>query len=90
VAELLEDVLRHPVGIGIVAHVGLREHGPAAHLADALHHVTRGAFAGDVVDGDVRAFLGERERDGAPDATGASGDERGTSLELHRATSCCN
>ena len=87
VPELLQHVLRHPIGIGVIGHVGLGEHDSAAQLLDLVRHAAGGGLAGDVVDGDVGALLGERERDGASDAAGASGDERGASFEQHGASS---
>ena len=62
--NLAQDVLGHPERVRVVAHVGPGQDGPAAHLADRPRRPTRAAdLAGDVVDRDVGAFLGERERD---------------------------
>ncbi len=81
--ELRQHVLRHAEDVRIVGDVRLGEDGLAPHLRDALHHVARGRFAGDVIDGDVGAFFGEGEGDRAPDAAGPSGDEGGPTFEFH-------
>jgi len=83
VAELLEEVLRHAEGIGVVADVGLSQARLAAHLPDLLGHRLGGGLAGHEVHRDVGALLGERQRDRASDPTGAPGHERRTPFELH-------
>ena len=82
-AELLQHVLRHPERIGVVADVGLREGRMPPDLPDLLGNLLGGGLARDVVDGDVGAFRGESQRDGAPDTARASGHERSAPFELH-------
>jgi hypothetical protein len=82
-AELFQNFLGHAEGVRVIADVGLRQHRLAPHLLDVLHDVTRRSLARHVVHRDVSAFLGECERDGAPDSARASGDERGATLEPH-------
>src|SRR5262249_25085729 len=88
-AELLQDVLRHPERIRIVADVGLRQDRVTADLPDLFGDFLGGGLARDVVDGDVGAFFGERQRDRAPDAARSAGDERGAPLELHESHLLC-
>src|SRR2546426_9559060 len=81
--ELFQNFLGHPERVGEVADVGLREHRAPPHLADLLGHILRRRLARDVVDGDVRALVGERQGDSAADPTGTPGDECGATLKLH-------
>jgi len=67
-AELTEDFLRHPERVRIVTDVGLRDERPPAHRLDRIGDVARGLFARHVIHHDVRALLGEGERDGATDS----------------------
>ena len=87
-AELGQHVLGHAEGIGIVADVGPGENRAASHLRDVLRDVDGSRFAGDVIDGNVGALLGESECHGATDATGAARHEGGAPFELHDVSSC--
>ncbi len=85
-AEVGLDTLDELVDRGPVGDVCLVEGGTAARLADALDKLLPHLLVGDVVDRDVAAFLGERERYPAPDAplVRGAGDERDLPCEPHQ------
>ena len=63
--------------LGLPRQVGLQRHGAAAERPDRGGGVRRLGLAAGVVDGDVEAGFGQRERDGAAEALRAAGDQRG-------------
>ena len=80
-------VCDHVGDLGGLGHVGARiERLDAELLLDAgALFLDRGLVA-EAVDHDVGAVLGERARDGEPDAGGGTGDHRGLSFQ-HGVTS---
>ena len=82
-AVVCNDALDHGLHRGAIRDVGLISLRLAALLAnfrdDGFGFIGRAAM----VDGDCRAFRGERQRDLAPDVTGSAGNQSNAILELH-------
>lgn len=74
-AKLRRDLVAQGQHGGKVAHVGLRGHGSAAHIADLLRHALGLLPAAVVVDAHVRAAGGQRAADDAAQIAAAAGDD---------------
>src|SRR5205807_5700308 len=62
---------------------------PASELLDLGHRVGGGLLVTAVVDRDVGAVLGQRQRNGSADTAPSSGDERHPAFESHRISCWC-
>ena len=65
-----------------VLDVALDQEAPASFGLDVLRRLFGIAVLGEIDDCDVRAFAREEDRDAAPDAGIATGDDRDVAFEL--------
>ena len=80
-AEALRDRRDHRVDLGALGHVGERQQRLAAASEDLVDHGLALLPAGAHVDRDLRARVGQRQRDGAPDVAAGTGDQRDPTLQ---------
>ena len=73
----------HRLDLGFLRDVGLGGNGLSAGLLDLLNHFLRILFD-HVSHHDLRAFLGELQRNAAPDSPSRSGDDGNFILESHK------
>ena len=69
-------LLEHLDDLRLARHVGAQRHGAAAHRSDQVGDFMGFVLAGDIVDDDRRAGLGQRDRHRPADPRIGAGDQR--------------
>src|SRR6266478_7870242 len=77
------NLLRHTIGIVIMAHVALHQEGSAAHLLDLFHQLLGRGLTAQVIHGHIRSLGGQRQGNGPSNPAGSSGHHCCTVDESH-------